>query len=215
MPEDTPAAYSKREESFNMLTHALGAALGLVALVFMAGRAAERGGVWHAASAWIFGGSLVLLYTTSALYHAARDPAKKRLLRQCDHAGIFILIAGTYTPFLLVNLRGPWGWSLLAVIWSLALAGVALKFRYTGRFRLLSTLIYIGMGWLVVVAAKPMLAAVPHQGLWLLLAGGLSYTGGTLFYMWKTLPYHHGLWHLCVLGGSACHFAAVMVSVFR
>ena len=161
----------------------------------------------------IFGATLVLLYTSSTLYHSFRNEGTKRLLRKFDHAAIFLLIAGTYTPFLLVNLRGPWGWSLFGVIWALAGAGVALKFWFTGRFRVGSTLLYIGMGWLVMVAVRPMQSNVPPAALWLLLAGGLSYTLGTVFYLWKRLPYHHAIWHLFVLGGSVCHFCAVFTAV--
>lgn len=211
---DAPTAYSPREELANTLTHALGVLLGVFGLGVLVWLASQHGDVWRMASAWVFGSSLILLYTASTAYHASRDSAKKRLLRKLDHAGIFLLIAGTYTPFLLVNLRGPWGWWLFGIIWGLAVTGVILKFWFTGRYHMLSMAIYIGMGWLVVVATKPMLACVPREGLWLLLAGGLSYTGGTVFYAWKSLAYHHGLWHLCVLGGSACHFASVLVSVY-
>lgn len=124
-----------------------------------------------------------------------------------------MLIAGTYTPFLLVNLRGPWGWSLFGVIWTLAIVGVALKFWFTGRFRIASTLLYVGMGWLVLVAMRPLSGAVSSAALWLLVAGGLTYTLGTVFYLWRRLPYHHAIWHLFVLGGSVCHFCAVWAAV--
>ena len=157
----------------------------------------------------------VLLYTTSTLYHSFSGEELKRLLRKFDHAAIFLLIAGTYTPFLLVSLRGPWGWSLFGVVWGLAAVGVALKFWFTGRFRVLSTLIYIGMGWLVLAAFRPLLAALPRGGLVLLLAGGLCYTGGAAFYLWKRLPYHHAVWHLWVLAGSGCHWASVFLYVIH
>jgi len=133
--------------------------------------------------------------------------------RKIDHAAIFVLIAGSYTPFLLVNLRGPWGWSLFGIVWGLAAAGMVLKFWFTGRFRFASTLLYLGMGWLLVVATRPLLTVVPPTGLWLLLAGGLCYTGGTVFYLWKSRRYHHAVWHGCVLAGSICHFFAVLRSV--
>lgn len=211
---DTPTVYTPKEELANILTHALGALLGVVGLGVLVHLAAAHHSVWHSTSAWIFGLSIILLYSASTAYHATRAPAKKHVLRKVDHACIFLLIAGTYTPYLLVNLRGPVGWSLFGVIWGLAIAGVILKFWFTGRYGKLSTGIYIGMGWMVVVATRPMLRSVPHDGLWLLLAGGLSYTCGTVFYMWKSLPYHHGLWHLCVLGGTACHFASILISVY-
>jgi hemolysin III len=208
-----PAIYPPREELANRLTHGLGAALspaGLVLLVFFSSRS---GDAWHVVSTAIFGASLVLLYTSSTLYHSFRSERLRQLLQKFDHAAIFLLIAGTYTPFLLVTLRGPWGWSLFGVVWGLAIAGVALKFWFAGRFRLVSTLIYLGMGWLVLVAIKPLIAALPAGGLRLLVAGGLCYTGGAFFYLWKRLPYHHAIWHLFVLAGSACHWAAVFIYV--
>ncbi|MSU25256.1 MAG: hemolysin III family protein [Opitutus sp.] len=206
-------AYTPGEERANALTHGLGAALSVAGLVVLVTLASRSGDAWRVTATAIFGATLVLLYTASTLYHSFRDERLKKILRKFDHAGIFLLIAGTYTPFLLVNLRGPWGWSLFGIIWTLAVAGVALKFWFTGRFRVASTLLYIGMGWLVVVALRPMLRAVPATALWLLLVGGLFYTVGTVFYLWKRLPYHHAVWHLFVLGGSACHFFAVIAAV--
>jgi len=203
------AAYSPHEELANSLTHGLGAILSAAGLVLLVTFSALRGDAWLVTSSAIFGASLVLLYTASTLYHSLRDLELKRLLQKFDHAGIFLLIAGTYTPFLLVSLRGPWGWSLFGVIWGLAAAGVAIKFWFAGRFRVVSTLIYIGMGWLVLMAVKPLVLAVPRGGIVLLVAGGLCYTGGTVFYLWKRLPYHHAIWHVFVLAGSGCHWAAV------
>lgn len=203
------AAYSEGEELANSLTHALGIILGAAGLVLLVVASARHGDAWHVVSTAVFGATLVLLYTTSTLYHTARSEARKHLLQKCDHAAIFLLIAGTYTPFVLVPLRGPWGWSLFGVIWGLAILGVVLKFWFTGRFRLASTLIYVAMGWLVMIAIKPLIAALPAGGLRLLVAGGLCYTGGAVFYMWRKLPYHHAIWHLFVLAGSVCHWAAV------
>lgn len=205
--------YTPREELANALTHGIGAVLSVAGLAVITTFAGLRSDAWTVTATAIFGATLVLSYTASTLYHALRGDHRKRLLRKFDHATIFLLIAGTYTPFLLVNLRGAWGWSLFGVIWGLAIAGVAMKFWFTGRFRVASTLLYLAMGWLVVVAARPMLHAVAPAGLWLLLAGGLSYTVGTIFYLWKRLPYHHAVWHLFVLGGSACHFCAVWAAV--
>lgn len=207
------AAYTPREELANALTHGLGLALSIAGLAVLVTLAAWRGDVWGVTSTAIFGVTLVTLYTSSTLYHSLRGAQVKRLLRKFDHAAIFLLIAGTYTPFLLVNLRGPWGWSLLGVIWGLAAAGVVLKFWLAGRFKLGSTLLYLGMGWLIVIALRPMLRTVPENALWLLLAGGLCYSVGTVFYLWKKLPYHHAVWHLFVLGGSVCHFFAVFTAV--
>ena len=205
--------YTPREELANAVTHGIGLALSVVGLVLMVVVAAIEGTAWHVTSVAIFGTALVLLYTSSTLYHSVRRADRKRVLRKFDHAAIFLLIAGTYTPFLLVSLRGPWGWSLFGVIWGLAVAGITLKFWFAGRFRVISTMIYLAMGWLVVLAVKPMLAAVGADGLGLLLGGGLCYTLGAGFYLWKRLPYHHAIWHLCVLGGSGCHWAAVYFHV--
>ncbi len=210
---NAPATYTVGEERANMLTHGLGVALSVAGLAVLVTLASVRGDAWRVTATAIFGATLVLLYTSSTLYHGVRNEGTKRLLRKFDHAAIFLLIAGTYTPFLLVNLRGPWGWSLFGVIWALAVAGMVLKFWFAGRFRVASTLLYLGMGWLVLIALRPMLQAVPVSALWLLLAGGLSYTLGTVFYLWKRLPYHHAIWHLFVLGGSGCHFFAVLVAV--
>ena len=208
-----PAAYTSREELAHSLTHGLGAGLSVAGLVLLVVKSAQQGDAWHVVSTAIFGSTLVLLYTASTLYHSFRNERLKQLLQKFDHAAIFLLIAGTYTPFVLITLRGPWGWSLFGVVWGLALAGVTLKFWLAGRFRLVSTLIYIAMGWLAMVAIKPLVAALPAGGLRLLIAGGLCYTGGTVFYLWKKLPYHHAIWHLFVLGGSVSHWAAVFVHV--
>lgn len=207
------ADYSNREELANSLTHGLGVALSIAGLVLMVVFSSRFGDAWHVVSTAIFGATLVLLYTSSTLYHSFRGERIKQVLQKIDHAAIFLLIAGSYTPFVLVTLRGPWGWSLFGVVWGLAIVGVALKFWHAGRFRLVSTLIYIGMGWLVLVAFNPLSAALPAGGLRLLIAGGLCYTGGAAFYLWKSLPYQHALWHLFVMAGSACHWAAVFFHV--
>ncbi|HKB57661.1 MAG TPA: hemolysin III family protein [Lacunisphaera sp.] len=207
------AAYSPREELLNRLTHALGAAFSAAGLVLLVVFSVLHGDAWHVVSTAIFGVTLVLLYTSSTLYHSFRSERTRQVLQKFDHAAIFLLIAGTYTPFVLVTLRGPWGWSLFGVVWGLAIVGVTLKFWFAGRFRLSSTLIYLAMGWLVLVALKPLLAALPAGGFRLLVAGGLCYTGGAVFYLWKRLPYHHAVWHLFVLAGSACHWAAVFLCV--
>jgi len=207
------AAYPRAEEIANRLTHGLGALLGVAGLVLLVVASARHGTAWHVVSTAIFGTSLVLLYSASTAYHSVAGEGIRRLLRKFDHAAIFVLIAGTYTPFVLVTLRGPWGWSLFGVVWGLAVTGVTLKFWFAGRFRVVSTLIYLGMGWLVMIAIKPLMAALPAGGLKLLVAGGLCYTGGAVFYLWKRLPYHHAIWHLFVLAGSICHWAAVFFYV--
>lgn len=206
-------AYTTREELANSLTHGLGAVLSVAGLVLLVVFSVRQGDAWHVVSTAIFGATLVLLYTASTLYHSFRGERLKQVLQKFDHAAIFLLIAGTYTPFELVTLRGAWGWSLFGVVWGLAVAGVTIKFWLAGRFRLVSTLIYLLMGWLVMVAIKPLVAALPAGGLKLLIAGGLCYTGGAAFYLWKRLPYHHAIWHLFVMGGSACHWAAVFLYV--
>ena len=208
-----PAAYTPREELANSLTHGLGALLSVAGLGLLVFKAAQHGDAWQVVSTAIFGTTLVLLYTASTLYHSFRGERLKQVLQKFDHAAIFLLIAGTYTPFVLVTLRGVWGWSLFSVVWGLAVAGVTIKFWLAGRFRLISTLIYLAMGWLVMIAIKPLVAALPAAGLKLLIAGGLCYTGGTCFYLWKRLPYHHAIWHGFVMGGSACHWAAVYLYV--
>ena len=213
MSDQTPTTYTRGEELANVWTHGIGAALSAVGFGVLVTLTGRHGDVWRVTATAIFGGTLVLLYLSSTLYHSFRGEQVKRLLRKFDHASIFLLIAGTYTPFLLVNLRGPWGWSLLGVIWGLAIAGVALKFWLTGRFRIASTLLYVGMGWLVLIALRPLMRAISTEALWLLVAGGLCYTVGTVFYLWKRLPYHHAIWHLFVLGGSVCHFFAVWAAV--
>ena len=202
-----------KEETINALTHGLGALLSLGGLVVLVAMAALHGDAWHIVSCSIYAFTLVLLFSSSTLYHSFRSQRVKHIFRVIDHASIYLLIAGTYTPFVLVNLRGKWGWSLFGVIWGLALAGIVFQVFFVSRFRLLQTLIYLAMGWLVVVAVKPLITYVPRPGLLWLLAGGLFYTVGALFYLWKKLPYHHAVWHLFVLGGSVCHYFAVLFYV--
>jgi hemolysin III len=202
-----------KEETVNAWTHGLGAVLslaGLVVLVVMAGR---YGDAWHIVSCTIYGVTMVLLFSSSTLYHSCRSERAKHICRIIDHASIYLLIAGTYTPFVLVSLRGGWGWSLFGVVWGLALAGIVFQIFFVSRFRVLQTLIYLAMGWLAVIAFKPLLARVPLPGLIWLLAGGLSYTVGALFYLWKKLPFHHAVWHLFVLAGSVCHYFAILFYV--
>lgn len=203
-----------REELANALTHGLGALAALAGAGVMVALAALYGDAWQLAGAIVFGVTLVLLYVASTWYHAIRDPLAKARLKVFDHCAIYLLIAGTYTPFTLVGLRGPWGWGLFAAIWTLALAGVVFKLYYAGRFKLLSTSIYIAMGWLVLVAIRPLLAALDSWTLGWLLAGGLCYTLGTVFYHRPSLRYSHAIWHLFVLAGSVCHYIAVMAQVF-
>ena len=205
--------HSIREEIANALTHGLGATAALAGGAVMITLAALYGDGWQLGSAIVFGISLLLLYLASTLYHAIQHPIAKGRLKVFDHCAIYLLIAGTYTPFTLIGLRGPWGWGLFAAIWGLALAGIVFKLFYTGRFKLLSTMIYIAMGWLVVVAIKPLLEALDAWALGWLLAGGLCYTLGTVFYHRPKLKYSHAIWHLFVVAGSVCHYIAVMSQV--
>jgi len=205
--------YSVSEEVAHALTHGLGAVLSIVGLVVMLVWALAYGDTFHVVSAAIYGASLILLYTASTLYHALPWPRAKYFFQQLDHAAIFILIAGTYTPFALVNLRGPWGWSLLAVVWSIALIGVIIELGMKTRIKWLSLSLYLGLGWMALVVIKPMLDSVDTLGLLLLLAGGLAYSFGVVFYVWKSLKYHHAIWHLFVLAGSILHFFSVFYYV--
>lgn len=202
-------AYSLREEIANALTHGIGAILSLAAGAVLITLTAIYGDGWKLAGAIVFCLALLMLYVASTLYHAIPDPAVKARLKVFDHCAIYVLIAGTYTPFTLIGLRGAWGWSLFAVIWSLAVAGVVFKLFFTGRFKLVSTLIYIAMGWLVLVAIVPMTRALDAWALSWLFAGGVAYTAGTFFYMSRRIRYSHAIWHGFVLAGSICHFLAV------
>ena len=202
-----------REELASALTHGLGATAALAGGAVLITLAALHGNGWQLGAAIVFGVALLLLYVASTLYHAIQHPIAKGRLKVFDHCAIYVLIAGTYTPFTLIGLRGPVGWWLFGAIWTLAFAGLVFKLFYTGRFKRLSTMIYIAMGWLIVVAAKPMLAALDAWTLGWLLAGGLSYTLGTWFYHRESIRYSHAIWHLFVLGGSISHYIAVLAHV--
>lgn len=200
----------RREELANTLTHGLGVILSIAGLVILVVYASIEGGPSRIVASALFGASMVLLYTISTCYHACRCPKRKRLLRRLDHAAIYVLIAGSYTPFTLLNLRGGWGWSLFGVVWGIAVVGIAFKAFFTGRFEMVSTAAYIAMGWLVLIAAKPVFSSIEPGGLAWLTAGGLAYTGGVAFYALNRMPYNHAVWHLFVLAGSVCHFFAVL-----
>jgi hemolysin III len=164
-------------------------------------------------SSSIYGSSLILLYSASTLYHTFQNPRVKRILRIFDHAAIYLLIAGSYTPFMLVSLRGPVGWTFFGIVWSIALLGIAFKTLFIGRFEKLSTAAYVLMGWICVFVFKEMMATLSPTGLSWLVSGGVVYTLGVIFYAWKKLPYNHAIWHLFVMGGSICHFFAVYLYV--
>jgi hemolysin III len=201
------------EEVAHSVTHGiglLGAVAGLALLVVLAAATHDP---WRITACAIYASTLVLLYGTSTLYHALSATRARDVLRVLDHSAIYLLIAGTYTPFALVSLRGPWGWTLLAIVWSLALAGVTMKAVFGARWPIISTALYIAMGWVVIIAVKPLVAHVPPAGIAWLVAGGLAYTGGVVFYAWTKLRYSHAIWHLFVLAGSVCHYIAVVLYV--
>jgi len=201
------------DELVNSLTHGAGLALAVAGCVILVVMAALRAGAWHIVACSIYGGTLVCLYAASTFYHAVRSRRWKRILRIIDHSSIYLLIAGTYTPFTLVNLRGAWGWSLFGVVWGLTVAGILFKVWFVDHFPIASTVVYLLMGWLALVAIKPLVAMVPMAGLAWILAGGLLYSAGVIFFAWQRLPYNHAIWHVFVLGGSACHYFAVLFYV--
>lgn len=209
MAAQHPSPQSLGETIANSLSHACGVASILVALPSLLAAAHTRGGMPAIVGASIFAASAALLYGASTIYHAAPSGGVKRFLRRCDHSAIFLLIAGTYTPFALGVLRGPWGWSLCAVVWAVALVGVVRELFTQGRPHWLSLALYLGMGWLAVVAIDPIIRRVPAPGVLLLLAGGLAYSLGTVFYAYDRWPYFHFAWHLFVLAGTTFHYFAV------
>jgi len=208
-----PPQYSTGQEIANAVIHGAGVLLSLAGLGVLVVLASLRGTVWHVVSFSVYGATLVLLFSASTLYHSFRSPRVKRVLRIIDHCSIYLVIAGSYTPLLLVTLRGGWGWTLFGCVWSLTVAGIVLKVFFTGRFRVVSTLIYLGMGWMVIVALRPLLGLLPLGGFIWLLLGGILYSSGTLFYLWRRLPYHHAIWHLFVLAASICHCVAILLYV--
>lgn len=204
---------SPREELANAITHGVGAVAATVGGIVLVVLAAAYGNRWQLAGAIVFGVALVLLYVASTLYHSSKDRVVRGHMKVFDHCAIFVLIAGTYTPFTLVGLREDGGWWLFAAIWALAVAGVVFKFFFTGRFKGVSTLIYLGMGWMVVLAIGPFLRQIPQVTMIWLFAGGAAYTVGTVFYMSRRILFAHAIWHGFVLLGSACHFVAVAQQV--
>jgi hemolysin III len=209
----TETRYSYGEEVANSVTHGIGLLLSIAGFAVLVAYASLFGNVWHLVSSVIFGTTLILLYTASTLYHSIQAPRAKSLMRVLDHSAIFLLIAGTYTPFTLVSLRGPWGWTLFSIVWGLAAIGILFQTALLQRWVVASLLLYVGMGWVVVAAIKPMLAAVAPGGMLLLLLGGLAYTSGIGFYVRRKMLYHHAIWHGFVLAGSALHFFAVLFYV--
>ncbi len=205
--------YTRREEVANAITHGIGALMSAAALVVLIVFASVDGSVWRIVSFTLFGSTMLLLYVSSTLVHSFPEGKVKDLFEIFDHSSIYLFIAGTYSPFLLVTLRSPLGWLLFAVIWAIAAGGVVFKAFFTKRFLFLSTLFYILMGWMIIFAWHPLRLALSDGGIALLVTGGLLYTLGTFFYVWRSFPYHHAVWHLFVLAGSACHFFVVLLYV--
>lgn len=202
------------EEVANSITHGIGVLLSVVGLVLLIIVASLYGNAWHIVSFSIFGTALVVLYSASTLYHSARDPKLKIKLNKFDHASIYILIAGTYTPFTLVTLNGAWGWTIFGIQWGLAITGVVYKiWFYNEKYRVLSAVLYLAMGWMLVVGLDPLLANLSEGGLLWLFIGGLFYSLGVIFYIFKKVPFFHTIWHLFVLGGSISHFFAIFYYV--
>jgi hemolysin III len=202
-----------QSERINVATAALGLAAAIAGAALLLLVASRQADGWRLGGAIAFAASLCALHLASTLYHAAAEPTLKRRLKMLDHCTIYLLIAGTYTPFTLIGLRGTLGWQLFAAIWALAAAGIAFKLVSRGRLRLLSTVIYVAMGWLVLIAIRPVAAALDGWTFGWLLAGGIAYTVGALFYQLRSLPYSHAIWHLFVIAGGACHYIAVLAQV--
>lgn len=213
VPESHESEYSVGEEIAHAVTHGIGAALSIAGLAVLVAFSTLYGNAWHITSVSIYGATLILCYTASTLYHSIPHPRAKRILRQIDHASIFLLIAGTYTPFALVSLRESWGWWLFGTVWGIAIVGMVFELFTEQRYKRVSLTLYLGLGWLALATIKPMLEAVGAGGLLLLVIGGLFYSLGVVFYAWERLTYNHAVWHLFVLAGSIFHFFSVLFYV--
>lgn len=207
---ETPA-----EHLANAITHGVGFGLSVACLVLLVVFAASRRGTWEVVSCSIYGATLVILYLSSTLYHSIHRPRVRRVLHIIDHAAIYLLIAGTYTPYLLVSLRGALGWSLFGLIWGLAAIGIVFQALFINRYKIISTLTYLAMGWMVVATIVPLLKVLPTMAIVWMAIGGLCYTLGVVFYVWKRLKFAHAIWHLFVLAGSICHFFGVFFFVVK
>lgn len=203
-------SFMLREEISNSITHGIAALLSIAALVLLIVFSSIQGNPWYIVSFTVYGSTLVILYTISTLYHSFPKGATKNIFEILDHSSIFLLIAGTYTPFTLVSLRGPLGWTIFGIVWGLAAVGIVFKIFFVKRFVILSTLLYIVMGWMIVIPIKNLVAVLPKTSLVFLVVGGILYTIGTIFYIKRKLPYHHAIWHIFVVGGSVFHFFAIL-----
>jgi hemolysin III len=201
------------EEIINSITHGIGALLSIIALIALILLAGKLDDIWYMVSFSIYGCTLIILYLSSTLYHSFSNPKIKNLFARFDHVSIFLLIAGTYTPILLTSIRGIWGWTLFGIIWGLALVGAVIRSIYLHRFRKLMVAVYLGMGWMFVLAGKQIFLSLPSTSIIFLVLGGIAYSVGVIFYMWRNLPYSHGIWHLFVLAGSVLHFFAIYFSI--
>ncbi len=206
-------SHGRGEEIANSIIHGIGAGLATAALAILVTYAGMMGDPFRVVSFAIYGATLILLYVASTLYHGFRKPKLKELFRKFDHAAIYLLIAGTYTPFLLVTLRGAWGWSLFGVVWGIAVLGVLQSMLFIDRLKVVALIAYVAMGWLMVIAFKPLVLSLPLGGIVWLVVGGLCYTFGVIFYLAKRIPFNHAVWHLFVLAGSVSHFFAMLLYV--
>ncbi|MBT9147674.1 MAG: hypothetical protein DDT32_01439 [Syntrophomonadaceae bacterium] len=210
---ENTSKYHILEEILNAITHGIGALLAAAALALLVVFASLYGNIWHVVSFSIYGATLVILYLFSTLYHSFQNQKVKSIFKLLDHSAIYIFIAGTYTPFALVTLRGTLGWAIFGIIWGLAIGGVVFKLFFVKRFKIISTLTYILMGWVIVFAFKPLAANLSIQGVSWLILGGIMYTAGSLFYLFKKIPYNHVIFHIFVLCGSLFHFFAILFYV--
>lgn len=209
----TEQILSPEEEFANTITHGFGLGFSLIGFVFLMIAAQQQGDFWSILSSGIYGSSLVILYAASTLYHAFKSERLKHIFHIVDHCAIYLLIAGTYTPFTLISLQGVLGWTIFGVVWAIAIIGMVFKVFFIDRFKLLSTFLYMGMGWLVLIAIEELVVSLSFEGLAWLLAGGVSYSAGVIFFLKDQWRFNHAIWHLFVLGGSACHYIAVILYV--
>ena len=213
MNQENQSDYSPGEELANSITHGIGFFIGLTVLVLLVVFTSLRKSAWEVVSCSIYGATFIMLYLSSTLYHSARNPEVRRVMKILDHSAIYLLIAGTYTPYALVPLHGALGWTIFGIIWGCALIGIFFKVFFTGRFKAVSLMSYLFMGWLCVIAVKPLYRELTTAGFVLFAAGGLCYTFGAIFYAWKSLKWSHAIWHLFVLAGSLCHFFSILFSI--
>jgi len=213
MKQTVQRPYSSNEERAHAITHGVGVLIGIAVLSLLVVFSSLRKSAWEVVSCAVYGTTFILLFLGSTLYHAAKNPRAKRVLKIIDHSAIYLLIAGTYTPYALAPLRGGLGWTIFGAIWGSALLGIAFKVFFTGRFKAVSLISYLFMGWFCVVAVKPLFRELNTAGFVFLAVGGLCYTVGAIFYVWKALPWSHTIWHLFVLAASVCHFFSILFGI--